>query len=192
LIFQTSPKQIKTKIKERRVLLAEKKNTMAIQVFRHRELAQKIAGLTEDIAELKSKKALLLNQLNCTDDHGIDEIKQHIASIGASLETLNQQEEKYSAERDVALAQYAELQQRVVDVDTIELEDARHVIWPDKERETVQRLQAVHGKKFDSGTLAQGRKDVAEMLEESAESVSIRHKLQPFLIQEDKRGYGKD
>ena len=70
LIFQTSPKQIKTKIKERRVLLAEKKNTMAIQVFRHRELAQKIAGLTEDIAELKSKKALLLNQLNCTDDHG--------------------------------------------------------------------------------------------------------------------------
>ena len=167
-------------------MLAEKKNTMAIQVFRHRELAQKIAGLTEDIAELKSKKALLLNQLNCTDDHGIDEIKQHIASMGASLETLNQQE------RDVALAQYAELQQRVVDVDTIELEDARHVIWPDKERETVQRLQAVHGKKFDSGTLAQGRKDVAEMLEESAESVSIRHKLQPFLIQEDKRGCGKD
>ena len=105
-------------------MLAEKKNTMAIQVFRHRELAQKIAGLTEDIAELKSKKALLLNQLNCTDDHGIDEIKQHIASMGASLETLNQQEEKYSAERDVALAQYAELQQRVVDVDTIELEDA--------------------------------------------------------------------
>ena len=173
-------------------MLAEKKNTMAIQVFRHRELAQKIAGLTEDIAELKSKKALLLNQLNCTDDHGMDEIKQHIASMGASLETLNQQEEKYSAERDVALAQYAELQQRVVDVDTIELEDARHVIWPDKERETVQRLQAVHGKKFDSGTLAQGRKDVAEMLEESAESVSIRHKLQPFLIQEDKRGCGKD
>lgn len=173
-------------------MLAEKKNTMAIQVFRHRELAQKIAGLTEDIAELKSKKVLLLNQLNCTDDHGIDEIKQHIASMGASLETLNQQEEKYSAERDVALAQYAELQQRVVDVDTIELEDARHVIWPDKEREIVQRLQAVHVKKFDSGTLAQGRKDVAEMLEESAESVSIRHKLQPFLIQEDKRGCGKD
>ena len=38
----------------------EKKTMPAIQVFRHRELAQKIAGLTEDIEELKSEKALLI------------------------------------------------------------------------------------------------------------------------------------
>lgn len=74
-------------------LLGEKKNTPAIHVLRHRELAQKIAGLTGCIEELKNEKALLLNQFNCAANHGMDEIKQHITSMESSLEMLNQQEE---------------------------------------------------------------------------------------------------
>ena len=74
-------------------MLDEKKNTPAVHVFRHRELAQKIATLTEDIEKLKSEKVLMLNQFNCADNHGMDKIKQHIASMESSLETLNQQEE---------------------------------------------------------------------------------------------------
>ena len=158
-------------------MLEEKNTILALQMFRHRELAQKIAGLTEDIEELKSEKALLLNQLNCTDDQGLIAVKQHIASMESSLEKLNQQEEKYTAELGAALAQYAELQQQATDMDDMGLDTARHAIRPGKERETAQRLQAVHGKKFDSGTLAQSRKDIAEMLDESAEPVSIHQKL---------------
>ena len=184
--YEDIVKQLKAKIKERRILLEEKKSTPAIQVFRHRELAQKIANLTEDIEELKSEKALLLNQLNCADD-GMDEIKQYIASMESSLETLDQQKKKYTAELDAALAQYTELQQQAADMAAMELDTARHAIRPSKERETAQRLQAAHGKKFDSGTLAQSRKDVAEMLGESAEPVSIRQKLQQLQGQLDKQ-----
>ncbi len=184
-------KQLKAKIKERRVLLDEKKNTSAIQVFRHRELAQKIAGLTEDIEELKNEKALLLNQFNCADDHGMDEIKQHIASMESSLETLNQQEKKYTAELDAALAQYTELQQQAADMDAMELDTVRHAIRFSKERETAQRLQATYGKKFDSEMLAQSRKAVAEMLHESAEPVSIRQTLQQLQGQQNRQDYGK-
>ena len=179
-------KQLKSKIRERRTLLEEKKGTPAIQLFRHRELAQKIATLTEDIEELKSEKALLLNQLNCTDDHGMGEIKQHIASMESSLDTLNQQEKKYTAELDAALAQYTELQQQAVDMDAMELDAARHAIRSDKEYEVLQRLQATYGKKFDSGMLTQSRMDVAEMLGETAEPVSIREKLQQSVEQTDK------
>jgi len=190
--YEDVVKQLKAKIKERRVLLDEKKNTPAIQVFRHRELAQKIADLTEDIEELKSEKALLLNQLNCADDHGMDEIKQHIASMESSLEMLNQQEGKYTAELDVALAQYAELQQQAADMDAMELDTARHAIRPDKEQETAQRLQAAYDKKFDSGMLAQSRKDVAEMLDEPAESVSIRQTLQQLQGQQKRQSHEKE
>ena len=167
-------------------MLDEKKAVPAIQVFRHRELTQKIAGLTEDIEELKSEKALLLNQLNCTDDHGMGEIKQHIASMESSLDTLNQQEKKYTAELDAALAQYTELQQQAVDMDAMELDAARHAIRSDKEYEVLQRLQATYGKKFDAGMLTQSRMDVAEMLGETAEPVSIREKLQQSVEQTDK------
>ena len=179
--YENVIKQLKGKIRERRTLLNEKKTTPAIQVFRHRELAQKIAGLTEDIEELKSEKALLLNQLNCADDHGMTAVKQRVASMESSIETLNQQEGKYANELEAALAQYTELQQEAAVMDAIELDAARQTLRPAKERKTVQRLQAAHGKKFDSGVLAQSRKDVAKMLDEPAESVSIHQKLQqPF------------
>ena len=185
-------KQLKVKIKERRVLLDEKKNTPAIQVFRHRGLAQKIASLTEDIEELKSEKALLLNQLNCTDDHGMGEIKQHVASMESSLETLNRKEKKYTAELDAALAQYAELQQQAADMDAIELDTTCHAIRSDKEWETVQRLQAAYGKKFDSGMLAQSRMDVGEMLGEIVEPISIRQKLQQLQRQQNRQSHEKE
>lgn len=176
-------KQLKSKIRERRTLLEEKKGTPAIQVFRHRELAQKIATLKEDIEELKSEKALRLNQFSCVGDYGMGEIKQHIASMGSSLETLNQQEKKYTAELDAALAQYAKLQQQSADMDAIELDTARHAIRPDKEYETLQRLQSAYGKKVDSEILTQSRKDIAKILDEPAESVSIRQKLQQVQVQ---------
>ena len=190
--YESIIKGLKGKIRERRILLEEEKNTPAIQVFRHRELAQKIAALTEDIEELKSEKALLLNQLNCTDDHGMGEIKQHVASMESSLETLNRKEKKYTAELDAALAQYAELQQQSADVDTIELNTARHAIRPDKEHETLQRLQATYGKKFDSRTLAQSRIDVAQMLNETAGPVSIRQKLQQLQGPQNRQSHDKE
>ena len=190
--YEDVVKQLKAKIKERRVLLDEKKNTPAIQVFRHRELAQKIATLTEDIEELKSEKVLLTNQFNCADNHGMDKIKQHIASMESSLETLHQQEKKYTAELDTALAQYAELQQQAADMDAMELDTARHAVRPSKERETAQRLQAAHGKKFDFGTLAQSRKNVAKMLDEPAESVSIRQTIQQLQGQQGRQRHEKE
>ena len=126
----------------------------------------------------------------------MDEIKQHIASMESSLRTLNQQEEKYTAELDAALAQYSKLQQQAADMDAMELDAVRHAIRSDKERETVQRLQAAYGKKFDSGTLAQSRKDIAKILDESAEPVSIREKLQRSIQQDNKhrhmKGRGRD
>lgn len=49
-------KDIRDKTKERRSLLSEKKALSAVHVFRNRELAAKIAALTEDLEELRSEK----------------------------------------------------------------------------------------------------------------------------------------
>ena len=190
--YEDIAKQLKAKQRERRILLEEKKSVPAIQVLRHRELAQKIAALTEDIEELKSEKALLLNQFACEDDYGIADVKQRVASMESSLDKLNRQEEKYTAELDAALAQYAELQQQVSNMDAMELNTVRQSIRPDKERETFQRLQDIYGKRFDSGMLAQSRKDVAVLLDETSEPVSIRQKIQQSYEQQNKQHYAKE
>ncbi len=191
LQYEGIVKQLEAKMRMRYALLEEKKTVPAIQIFRQRGLAQKIAELTENIEELKSEKALLLNQLNCADEHGMAEVKKHIASMESSLEKLDQQETMYINELETALAQYTELQQQAVDMDTMELESARHAIRSDKERETAQRLQAAYGKKFDSGTLAQSRIDVSGLLGEVAESVSIRGRLQKAVEQQNNQLHTK-
>lgn len=190
--YEDIVKQLRVKIKVRRGLLEEKKTIPAIQVFRRRELAQKIAGLTEDIEELKSEKALLLNQLNCSDDHGMTVVKQHVASMESSLERLKRQENKYTTELDVALAQYAELQQQAADMDTSELEAARQMIRPVKGHEAAQRLQDTYRKKFDSNLLTQSQKDVADLLDEVAEPGSIREKFRQPYTQQAKRHHTKN
>ena len=175
--YEDVVQQLKSKIRERRTLLDEKKNVPVIRVFRHRELAQKIATLTEDIEELKTEKTYLLKQFNCADNHGMDKIKQHIASMKSSLETLNQQEAKCADALEAALAQYTELQQEAADIDATELDAARLTLRPDKEHKTVQQLQTIYGKKFDSRTLAQSRMNVVEMLNEVVKPISIRQQL---------------
>ena len=189
--YEDIVKQLKTKIRERRTLLDEKKAIPALQILRHRELAQKITALTEDIEELKSEKVLLLNQFNCSDDHSIAAVKQRVVSMESSLAKLNRQEEEYSVELDTALTQYDELSQQAADMATMEVDAARRAIRPDKERETLQQLQATYRKKFDSSLLSESRKEVADLLGETSEPISIRQKLWQSYEQLDKQHYIK-
>lgn len=100
--------KIKNAVKERKALLAEKKEISFWNIPKAKELNAKIAELTEDIEELKSEKAVLLNQLDCADDAGIAAIKKDIAYAEAGFFKLEQQEEKYSSKLKAALSEYAE------------------------------------------------------------------------------------
>ena len=93
---------------------------------------------------------------------------------------------------ETALAQYTELQQETVAMDSTDLDTARQAIRAAKECETIQRLHITYEKKFDFRTLAQSRIDVAEMLDETAESVSIRQELHPVQGQQNRQSHVKE
>ena len=63
--------QIKTLSRERKGLLDEKKATYALNILKQRELAKRIAKLSEDIEELRSEKAMILSRFDKTDDDGM-------------------------------------------------------------------------------------------------------------------------
>ena len=104
-------KDIRDKTKERRSLLSEKKALSAVHVFRHRELAAKIAALTEDLEELRSEKNRLLASLAYSGEDAADKFPKDIAAMEQSLKRLEEQEQKYSAELDAALNEYAVLRE---------------------------------------------------------------------------------
>lgn len=177
--------QIKEKSKERKTALAEKKDTPIWNISRHRDLARRIAELTEELEELRTQKNMVLNTLDCADDSGVAVVRKDIATMEAALEKLKQQEVQYAAELDAALKEYAELQAQAAEFDLDELTDARLSIRPDKECDAQRRIQSAYGDKYDPLMMLDSKRDVAAMLhEESEERRSVREQLRR---QEQKR-----
>ena len=170
-------RQIKEKTKERKNLLAEKKETPFYQIPKLRDLIWRIAELTEELEELKTEKEMLLRSLDCADDTGISSVKKDIAAMESALKKLEAQEAKYSAELDAALKEYSELKKQASEFDAGELMEARLSIRGEKERSAVTRVQDTYGEKYDSLMMFDSKRDVANLLHEEAETRSVRERL---------------
>lgn len=147
--------QIKDKSRERKALLAEKKETPFYQIPKLHDLTRRITDLTEELEELKTEKEMLLHSLDCADDAGISDVKKEIATLEGALQKLSEQEAKYSAE----------------------LMDARLAIREEKEHSAVDRVKSACGEKYDPMMMHDSKRDVANLLHEEAEARSIRERL---------------
>ena len=161
--------KIKNAVKERKSLLAEKREISFWNIPKAKELNAKIAELTEDIEELKFEKSVLLDRLNCTDDAGISTIKKDIVAAEAGLSKLEQQEAKYTSELESALSEYAALKNQGADFNPTELYAQRTDLRPEKTADAVQRIQSAYGEKFDPLVMFDSKRDVNDLLHEDAE-----------------------
>ena len=166
--------QIKEKSKERKALVAEKKELPVYHVKRHKVLAVRIAELTEDLEELRSEKALLLQKFEYAEDVGAEAFRKDIATMEAGLKKLEAQEQKYSAELDKALAECAELKAQVADFDPVELYEARQAIRPAQEKVAEQQLEDALQKKPSLIMLLSAKQEASRLLGEDAENRQAR------------------
>lgn len=178
--------QIKTLSRERKGLLDEKKATSALNVLKQRELAKRIAQLSEDIEELHSEKAMILSRFDKTDDEGMKEVKKWVASMESSLQRLEQTEAKYQAELDAALAQFRELTGEAESMDKAELHVQRQGLRKTYTQDARDRLQKAHGKQYSPITMMEAQQDVDHLLREDerkleppAQKRPVRHQPEP-------------
>ena len=183
--------EIRGKSKERKSLLAEKKETPFYLIPKQCELSRRIAELTEELEELKSEKDMLLHSLECSDDAGIATVKKDISTLEAALKKLAQQEEKYTDELNDALRQYADLKEQAAEFDPEELQDARCALRPVMERSAVDCVQSAYGNKYDPLMMYDSKRDVANLLHEEAEERSIRERLRQKQQQKTKQKQDK-
>ena len=78
--------------KARKALIAEKRELSLLHVFKHKELAAQIAEKTEDIEELKTRRASILRHAGCKEDASDHELQQRMAMIEGMLQKLDEQE----------------------------------------------------------------------------------------------------
>jgi hypothetical protein len=160
--------QIKDKSAQRKELQAEKKATSVLHIPKQRDISRRISELTEDLEELHSEKALLLQRLD-DDNADISSVKKDITALESDLKKLEQQEAKYSTELDDALKQYKELQDQAVEFDPQELMDARLALRPVKEQTAAEQVQKAYGDQYSFTTMNDSKRDVSTMLGEAAE-----------------------
>ena len=166
--------QIKKKSKERKALVAEKKELPIYHVKRHKTLAVCITELTEDLEELRSEKALLLQRFEYAEDAGAEAFRKDIAIMEAGLKKLEAQEQRYSAELDKALAEYAELKAQASDFDSVELYKARQVIRPALEKAVKKQLEDTMQEKPSLIVLLSAKQEASRLLGEDTEERQVR------------------
>ena len=91
-----------------------------------------------------------------------------------SLKRLEEQEQKYSAELDAALNEYAVLREQTKGFDPVQLYEARQAIRPGKEQEAENRAQQVYGEKYSPLLMFDIKKAVSRMLHEDMERQAVR------------------
>ncbi len=166
--------QIKEKSKERKALVAEKKELPIYHVKRHKALTVRIAELIEDLEELRSEKALLLQKFEYAEDAGAEAFRKDIAIMESGLKRLEAQEQKYAAELDKVLAEYAELKAQAVDLDPVELHDARQAIRPVQEKAAEQQLEDSIHEKPSLIMLLSAKQETSRLLKEDTEERQVR------------------
>ena len=165
---------MKAKIKKPAALVAEKKELPIYHVKRHKVMAVRIAELTEDLEELRSEKALLLQKFEYAEDAGAEVFRKDIATMEAGLKKLETQEQKYSVELDKALTEYAELKAQAADFDPMELYEARRAIRPAQEKAAEQQLEDSMQAKPSLIMLLSAKQEASHLLGEDAEERQVR------------------
>ena len=166
--------QIKDKSKERKALLAEKKALPARKIFKHKELASKIAELTEDLEELRSEKALLLKHLDYAEDAEAETFRKDISALEASLQKLEAQEQKYSVELETVLQEYAGVKAQSTGLDPVELYEARHAIRSGYEAAVNEKLEQAYGDKYSPLRWMEAKRAQAKLTNDSMEEYAAR------------------
>ncbi len=166
--------QIKDKSKERKALLTEKKTLPARKIFKHKELASKIAELTEDLEELRSEKALLLKHLDYAEDAEAETFRKDISALEASLQKLEAQEQKYSVELETVLQEYAGVKAQSTRLDPVELYEARHAIRSGYEAAVNEKLEQAYGDKYSPLRWMEAKRAQAKLTNDSMEEYAAR------------------
>ena len=104
-------------------------------------------------------------------------VRNDIATMEAGLKKLEAQEQKYSAELDKVLAEYAELKAQTTDFDPVELYKVRNAIRPAQEKAAKKQLEDTTQEKISLIMLLSAKQETSRLLGEDTEERQVRQMI---------------
>lgn len=146
--------------KARKALIAKKRELSLLHVFKHKELAAQIAEKTEDIEELKTRRASILRHAGCKEDASDHELQQRMAMIEGMLQKLDEQERRFSAMSEQTLQKYADLQRQAAQIDADKLNAARQNVCPEYQDAAKKKLEEAFGVRYSLMRMMESQRQV--------------------------------
>ena len=150
--------------KARKALIAEKRELSLLHVFKHKELAAQIAEKTEDIEELKTRRASILRRAGCKEDTGSSELQQRMAMIEGMLQKLDEQERKFSAMSEQTLQKYADLQRQAAQIDADKMNATRQGVRAKYQDAAKKKLEETFGERYSLMRMMDSRRRAEQMM----------------------------
>ena len=154
----------------RKALIAEKRELFLLHVFKHKELAAKIAEKTEDIEELKTRRASILRRAGCKDDVGGNELQRKTSMIEGMLQKLDEQERKFSALSEQTIQKYTDLQRQATQIDADKMNAARQSVRAKYQDTAKKKLEDTFGERYSLMRMMNSRKQTERMMKEKGNS----------------------
>ena len=167
--------RLKEKNREKKSLVAQKKETPVVNVMEQFRLSSRISELTEEIEDLRSEKAMRLSRMNCSDEKDIKTIQNNVSSAKVNMKKYDDDDVKTQAELDGVIGKIEKIAVDSSDVDQVELLSARLRIRSDCEHDAVVAIQEHYGKNYDPQIMRECHEKVMDILHE--ERVSLRDQL---------------
>ena len=149
--------------------MKEKKNTPAWQLIKHQELNKRLTELTEDLEELRSEKARLLAEFNCSEEDISTAIKS-VKSQESRLAELDSLEKKYLEEFETVKGEYSELKG---DVPAEALSEIQKV----SEQKAAEKIRSAYRDRADYSLIEISKNEVNSALGEKRRKEPIAEKL---------------
>lgn len=155
--------------KVRKALIADKRELSPLHVFKHKELAVQIAEKTEDIEELKTRRASILRRAGCKEDADSSELQQRMSMIEGMLQKLDEQERRFSALSEQTMQKYVDLQRQAAQIDAGEMNAARQSVRAKYQDAAKKKLEETFGERYSLMRMMDSRKRVERLMRENGD-----------------------
>ena len=170
--------RMKEKLGRLRSFQSEKKDTSCFNARKQTELNARISELNEELHDMDSEKKTILADMGCPDDKSVAGVRKQLSDWEHILGKLDKREQQFSEELQKVVDEYDELQERVAGLEPDELYAARMKLRPSLEAEAEAKLRELYGQSFKPTDLKEVKEQIAQVLDEKYESVSLKDRFQ--------------
>lgn len=152
-------KSIRAKATEREKLQKEKKKLSPLHFKRHLELASLIAGLTEEIEELRSQKGHILARAHCDDDEDMKRFAEKLDQAKRDYNYLIERKTALTAERKDGITQYEDIFEKIQPGDEEAVKEEQLRLRAESKSRISDTVSKIYGMDFDPSTLSDATKE---------------------------------